>query len=215
MRFVSTLAFAALAAGLVPAGLDAQAASPKIVFIRSEAVLQAAPARTDAEQQFDKDMQGYRAEIQRMADSLQQQIEGYRKVQNTLTAAQREQRENTLRQRQEEYGRRQQQIEFQAQQRQAALMQPITDQIRTLLEEMRAAEGWTMVLDLDANGGGVVAYDKNLDVTDRVASRLRTLPKPTLPTTAAAQQPPAPRPQGSAGPVAAPAGVGRPKPPTE
>lgn len=215
MRLITTIALAAVAAGTVPAGVEAQApASSRIVFIRSQALLEAAPGRAEAEQAFNRDMEGYRGQIQRMTDSLGRMVEDYRKVQGTLSAQQREQRETSIRQRQEEYARREQQIQQTAQQRQAELMQPITDQVRGLLEDMRAAEGWTVVLDLDAGGAAVVAFDKNLDVTDRVAARLRTMPRPTA--AARPQQPstqaPAAKP---AGPVAAPAGVGRPKPPTE
>lgn len=221
MRFVTTIAFLAAVAGSVPAGLGAQqqaAAPSRVVFIRSQAVLEVAPGRADAEQAFTREMESYRGQIQRMTDSLGRMVEDYRKAQPTLSAAQREQREGAIRTRQEEYARREQQIQQTAQQRQAELMQPITEQIRGLLEEMRAAEGWSVVLDLDA-GGAVVAFDKSLDVTDRVAARLRTMPRPAASAPRPQGNTPAPaagRPQGApAGPVAAPAGVGRPKPPTE
>lgn len=206
MRSSIRAALAALSLALVPAVLSAQT---KIAFVRSQALLESAPGRADAEATFSKELQGFEATSKRMQDSLQTMVEAYQKAQATLTAAQRETREKSIRAKQEEYAQRQQQMQQQAQQRQSELIQPVITRVREILEDIRAAEGYTMIIDLEAQSQAVLAYDKNLDITDRVIARLKTAgpaAATSAPAGAAAAKPGAP--------VSAPAGATRPKPPT-
>jgi outer membrane protein len=195
-------AAAVAAIALMPAVAGAQA---KIAFVRSQDVLDAAPGRAAVESQLTKELQGFEATAKRMQDSLQAMVESYQKAAATLTQAQREAREKAIRERQQEYTQRDQQMREQAQQRQAELVQPIIAKVREILDDIRATEGYTMILDLEAQGQAVLSYDKNLDITDRVINRLKSMP----PATATSQAQPA-RPAGA--PVAVPAGATRPKP---
>jgi hypothetical protein len=81
------------------------------------------------------------------------------------------------------------------------------NQIKAVLETIRNEEGYTFIFDVDAEGGLIVAADKNLDITERVISRLRPLPA-TATKPDSAKAPAAPKP--------APAGIKPPsKPPTQ
>ena len=51
--------------------LAAQAAAPKIVYVNSQKIIAQAPGRADAEAQFQKEMDQYKAQVQKMGDSLQ------------------------------------------------------------------------------------------------------------------------------------------------
>lgn len=186
---------------LAPGALSAQA---KFAFVRSQAILEAAPGRSDAEAQLNRELQGFEATAKQMQDSLQRMVESYQKVQTTLTAAQRETREKTLRDKQAEFTQRDQGMREQAQRRQAELVQPIIARVREILDEIRVSDGLTAIFDLEAQGQPVLTYDKNLDITDRVINRLKIAG--AVGGAAAAPT----RPAGA--PVAAPAGVTRPKP---
>lgn len=190
---------AALLAGLMatPAIAGAQA---KLAFVRSQAILEAAPGRAEAEAQLQKELQGFEDTAKRMQDSLQAMVTSYQKVQATLTPAQRETREKAIRDRQAEFSQRDQAMREQAQRRQSELVQPIIAKVREILEDIRAADGYTAILDLEAQAQIVLAYDRNLDITDRVVNRLKAQGTP-----AAAAKP-------AGAPVSAPAGVTRPKP---
>jgi outer membrane protein len=99
----------------------------------------------------------------------------------------------------------------QAEQRQAELMQPIMDNVRKALDDFRGEGGYAFIFDI-ANAPFIVAADRNLDVTDRVIAKLRTMGAPKAATPARPPTTPA------AGPAARPAGVqARPttRPPTE
>ena len=82
-------------------------------------------------------------------------------------------------------------------------MAPIMEGLRKVLDDVRQEGGYSFIFDVTA-GAFIVSADKNLDITDRVLSKLRlSAPKAT---TAPAAKP--------AGPTSAPAGVTTKKPPT-
>ena len=87
-------------------------------------------------------------------------------------------------------------------------MAPITDQVKKVIDDIRVEDGYAIILDNAPGAGNIVSADKNLDITDRVVSRLRATPATKI-AAPAATKPGAP---------ASPAGVtGRPpvKPPTQ
>ena len=181
-------------------------AQQKIAYVDSKVILSRAPGRQAAEDAFNKEMEASRSQVQKMGDSLQTLITDYQKVQATLAANVREQRESAIRKKQEDYQKRAGELDNQMQQRQFELVKPIMDQIRKVLDDIRAEEGYAFILDAGSDAGVIVAADRNLDITEKVISRLK-------PVTAAA--PGAAKPDSAkapAGPRSTPAGVTRPKP---
>ena len=222
MRVVSRVLVGAMLAGSATAG--AQAATPpaapagalKIAYLNSNQVLEGSPGRVEALAQFEKETQPMQAQIRRMSDSLQSIITEYQKAAPQLTAAQRTQREAAIGARQQEFQQRAQEMQQAAQARQEELMAPIMEQVNKVIQDIRAEDGYAFIFDSGAQVPFIVSADRNLDITTRVIDRLKTLGAPKLPApstvapaaagTAAATKPPA------AGPVAAPAGVTRPRP---
>lgn len=212
-RHVVTLALLSLA------GASAASAQQKIAFINSQQLLERAPGRQAAEQTLEREVGGFRAQVQRMEDSLTALITAYRTDSAGLTAPQRTERETAIRTRQGEYQQRMQAIQGQAQERENELVRPIMDLVKRALDDERAAAGYTAIFDLAAQGSPIVTYDRNLDITERVLARLATMrPAPvtarpnarTTPAGAAPATTPA-RPAGA--PASQPAGVTRPRPP--
>jgi outer membrane protein len=175
----------------------------KVAYIDSKVVLSRAPGRQQAESTFNKEMEASRAQVQKMGDSLQTMIADYQKVQATLAANVREQREAAIRKKQEDYQSRAGSLDQQMQQRQMELVKPIMDQIRKVLDEIRQEDGYAFILDAGSEAGVIVAADRNLDITEKVIARLK-------PVTASAAKPDSAK--SPAGPRPAPAGVTRPKP---
>ncbi len=206
---------AALAGALLflPAGAHAQTAGVKIGFIRSQAVVETAPGRSDAEAQFRGYIEGVRETLGKMRDTIEKLVADYQKTEATLTAPVKAQKQAAIRQKQEEAQAKQTQFEEAARQKQVELMQPITDLVKKAIDDVRAEEGYTVLFDVETQANPIVSIDKNLDVTDRVIARLRLMPKPVVGGPAATPAKDAAKP--TVGPVAAPAGVTRPKPPAE
>jgi outer membrane protein len=210
MRSFARVATAVVALTLSMSGiLAAQAAAPKIVYVNSQKIIAQAPGRADAEAQFQKEMDQYKAQVQKMGDSLQTAVAEYQKVEPTLTPAVKATRTKDLRDRQNAYQQHVQQLEQTAQQREAELVRPIMEQINKIIEQIRTENNYSFILDAGSQAGVVVAADSSLDITDSVIKRLAAAgpvaakPATPAPTTAT------PRPTGAA--TQKPTGVARPK----
>lgn len=204
-----TKLIAAAAAGLMVMASGAQAqgsGAAKVGYVNTQVLMEQTPGRAQADSALSRELGAMQQQVQRMQDSLNALVTVYQRDEKTMTAAQREARQTAIRRREEEYRGRTQQLEQQAQRTQAEIAQPLLERVKKAIEDIRAEDGYALIFDAPGTGSGVIiAADKNLDVTDRVLARLRTM---------AATSPAAPgtptRP--AAGPVAAPAGATRPRP---
>ncbi|NUO65275.1 MAG: OmpH family outer membrane protein [Gemmatimonadaceae bacterium] len=198
---------AALAFTIAPVALQAQAGL-KVGYIDSRAILQQAPGRAEAEAAFQKEMQAYQTQVQRMGDSLQTLIAAYDKQELTLSPSAKATKQQQIRDRQAAYQERVQGLQDQAQQRQSELMGPIMERINQVITDLRAQEGYSFIFDVGAQGGVVVAADTTLNLTDKVIARLKAVAvRPTGTGTT-----PAPT---TGAPAAQPAGITKPKPPAQ
>ncbi len=219
-RIVAGVALMVVAGGVVRAqGAPATgaAAAPagvlKVAYLNSNQVLEGAPGRAEALAMFEKETAPVQVQIRRMSDSLQAIITEYQKAAPQLTPAQRTAKEASIAQKQQEFQQRAQELQQRAQARQEELMAPIMEQVNKVIQDVRAEDGYAFIFDSGAQVPFIVSADKNLDITTRVIDRLRSIGAPKLPapTAAGAAAPAAARPP-TTGPVAAPAGVTRPRP---
>ena len=194
--------------GLLAAQNAAAPGSAKIVYVNSQKIIAQAPGRAEAEAQFQKEMDQYKAQVQRMGDSLQTAVADYQKAEPTLTPAVKSTRTKDLRDRQAAYQQHVQQLEQTAQQREAELVRPIMEQINRIIEQIRAENNYTFILDAGNQAGVVVAADSSLDITDQVIKRL-VAAGPVASKTPPAPAPTTARPSGAA--AQKPTGVSRPK----
>jgi len=182
----------------------AQAPQPgqgKIVFVNTQALMEAAPGRAAAESLLSKEGQGYQVQLQKLQDSLNTMLSNYQKAEPTLSAAAKDTRQKALQALETELQTKNQQFQQQFDARKNEVMAPITDLVKKVLDDIREEGGYAMILMNDPGQSIIVSADKNLDITDRAVSRLRASKAP-----AAAATKPAPN---------SPAGVTRPKPPAQ
>ena len=165
------------------------ASSSKIAFVNMGILLDNAPGRVQAESTYARELRGYGDQVKKMSDSLNTMFSTYQKQEAALTATQKESKQKAMREYQEQLQEKQQQLTQQAQQRQNELMAPIMEQVKKVLDDIRTEDGYAMILTGDPNL--ILSYDKNLDITDRVVARLRTVaatprsvPKPGAPVSA-------------------------------
>lgn len=187
-----------MAAAAVPAAAQLATPTPtKLAYVNTQAIFQSAPGRAEAEAQFERETTTFRERVKRMDDSLNTMVADYQKNAARLDTATRVRRETAIRTKQEEYRQRASTLEEQLNQRRDALLQPIMERIRQALDQIRSEDGYAMILNNDSQGSLIVSADKNLDITERVVARLKTLAAnaPARPATGA--------------PVPAPAGVTR------
>ncbi|MGQ0639409.1 MAG: OmpH family outer membrane protein [Gemmatimonadaceae bacterium] len=206
LHVTQTLVVAAavgLAAGAAGAQSGASStAVPKVAFVDSRVIMDRAPSRREAEALFQRETAPFESQVKGMSDSLNAMIQAYQKKEPALSGADKEKEQKAIRDKQAEYQERTQKLQQQAQARETELVQPILDQVRKVLDEIRSEDGYAIIFDLSAGAGSIVAYDKNLDITERVIARLKpvALGGPARPDSAKA---------GTAG-RPAPAGVRKP-----
>lgn len=206
MRSFARAALGALAISTLTAGALAAQGGIKIAFVNSQKIFAQVPGRSEAEAQMQKEMEGYRAEVQKMGDSLNTLVAAYNKAEPTLSATAKASRQKDIQTRENAYQQRVSQLEQQAQQRQQELMRPIMVQINKVIEQIRAEDGYAMIFDAGNQAGVVVAADSTLDITDKVIARLKSAP-PAATTTKPDSQ------KASAGPMPKPTGAARPTSP--
>lgn len=192
------------------APLTAQA---KLAYVDSRRILQEMPARTQVEARLRTELAALEARQQKMVDSLNALMGAFQKDSAAMSTEDRNKRFAAMQAYDAQYRDTLEALQAEAQQRQGEAMQPLFDQIRLALEEVRVADGLSMIFDLGAQVNPIVAMDKNLDVSDKVIARIRLMPAAARPGTTAptpAANPSATTPARPAGPVQQPAGVRRP-----
>lgn len=203
MARITGLASAALLAGVVATGLEAQQVpcQPplRLAYINSQLILANTPGRAEAESLFTREMAGFRAEAQRMQQQLDSAVAEYRRTSVVMTPAARQAREteiNTLQQRAQQ---RAQELDQQAQEREAQLTAPIMQRVTAVIEGVRAEFNCAMVFDAGAQGSSLVAADRTFDLSPLVIQRLQAAAPAPTPA-------PAARDTSGARPAAQPAG---------
>jgi outer membrane protein len=183
---------ALLVAVLAVAGADqAWAQAPKLGIINSQALLAQAPGTPAAMAAFEQSMQGYQQEITRLQTELQAMQDSLDRQGATLTAAVRQQRTEAIQEKYVAFQMRQQELQQTAEQREGELVGPIIQQIETIVEQVRAEGGYSIIFDV-ASGPSIFAVDPALDVTQQVLEKLRSAPVPTpAPASAPVAAPPA------------------------
>lgn len=184
----------------------AQAQQPgagKIVFVNTQALMEAAPGRLAAESLLTKEGKGYQDQLQKMQDSLNKMLSDYQKAEPTLSATAKDARQKAIQALETDLQAKNAQFQQQFDQRKNEVMSPITEMVKKVLDDVRDENGYAMIMMNDPGQSVIVSADKNLDITDKVVSRLRTQKAPAA---AAATKPTTPN---------SPAGVTRPKPPVQ
>jgi outer membrane protein len=184
----------AFRAGLTALALVAVAGSAqaqtKIAYVNTAVVLENAPGREAAAQVFNKEADALRGQLQKMADSLQKLVTAYTKAEPTMTAAKKDAEQKKLQDLQLEFQAKEVELNNQAGKRRDELWAPIREQVRKVLEDIRAEDGYAVIFENSPDNSVIVAADKNLDITDRVVARLKTLAATgKAPTTPAAGGP--------------------------
>lgn len=187
---VAAVAGVALAVG----GAHMQAGPVKIAYVDANALMLAAPGKAEAESTYAKEAGTADAELQRLGAEIDGLLQEYQKTEATLTATQKDAKQKIITDKRTAANARNLALQKKLNDTQEALMAPLREVIKKTLEDIRTEDGYTMIVDAAA----VLAADKNLDITDRVVGRLRTLK---------ALQ--------SKGPVNKPAGVTKPPPPRD
>jgi outer membrane protein len=194
-----------LAAASAAAQTPAQPQPLRLAYVNSAYILANTPGRAEAESTFNREMAGFRAEVQRMQQQLDSAVAEYQRTSLVMTPAARQQRETELRQMEQRTRQRAAELEQQAARREQELTAPITQRVNAVIEGIRAEFNYSMIFDAAAPSGSLVTADRALDISNLVIQRLQqgslqgpggalqpeAGPPPTAGTGARPQTPPA------------------------
>jgi len=146
----------------------------KIGFINSRQILQQTPGYSAAESTFDREVKGFRDEVQKLQRQLDSSVQAFDQQSIALSPAARQAKQKDLQAQQQRLAQRSDELQQRAQQREQELMAPIQARINAVIQGLRAEGNYSVIFDADAQGGTIVAADPGLNLTAKVLLRLRT-----------------------------------------
>ena len=173
MRTTIRAAVAALGLVAIAGVAQAQGAPVKIGYVNTQALMAAAPGRAAAESLYNKEVVAFQKQQKIWSDSLNKQIEAYRKAEPTLTPAKKESEQERLQKLNQDLTNLNTLGEQKIQMREGEVLAPLMEIVRNAIDEIRAEGGYAMIFSADQNSP-IVSADKNLDLTDKVVARLKT-----------------------------------------
>ena len=177
MKRVRLVTLAALAVVSLAGGVQTAAAQQtgpaRIAFINSREILRQTPGYTAAESTFSKELEGYRAEVVKLQNTLDSAATAFEQSSVMLSPTQRDARRTELQAKQAELEQQTQQLQQRAATRERDLLEPIQQRINTVIDGVRSEGGYTAIFDLAAPGAAIVSFDPALDVTPQVVQRLQ------------------------------------------
>lgn len=162
-------AFAATSAGTAAA----QTAPTKIGYVAVQAVLAQTPGYLKADSIWRQEEGGFRQQmiaLQGQMDSAQAAFDQATVMMSPSNrAAERKKLEDlamSLREKEIDLNQR-------AVARQRELLQPIEERVMAVIEGVRAEGNYAIIFDVSQSGVGIIAADRNLDLTSQIIQRIR------------------------------------------
>jgi outer membrane protein len=162
--------FAALALVFALAAGTAEAQTLKIGYINSQEILERAPGAREAQQAFERDMQGFTTEAQQLQDELTRMQQQLAQQELTLSPEAKRNRQQQIQDKAQQAQARMAEMDQIAARRRSELVQPVMDRITAVIEKLRDDGSYSLILDVAA--GSIIAADPALDLTAEVLRRL-------------------------------------------
>ena len=161
----------ALALAAAPRALVAQGG--KIAFINARAVLLATPGYAAAESLYNRELSGFRVEMERLQSTLDSAASDFEQKSVMLSATAKTAKRKDLEAQRTRLEQRANELRDKAAQREQELLAPLHGKVNDAIESVRAEGGYALILDVSANEGLIVAVDKSLEVTDKVIDKIK------------------------------------------
>ncbi len=144
----------------------------KIAFISSQEILRATPGYAVAESTYRREFQASQVEVQKLQHQLDSAVQVFDQQSIALSPAARQAKQKDLQTMQQHMEQRSSELQDHLQQREQELLGPLRARITSVIQGIRAEMNYALILDADAAGGFVAAWDPALNITPRVLQRL-------------------------------------------
>jgi len=158
-------------AGPIALSVTVYTKNQKVVYVDSSKLLNQYKGMEAARAAYQQKAGAWKANIDTLANEIQQQIFKYEKEGKSMTAKERQLSQELIRNKQKQFADYQQAMNTQAQQEDAKMTQEVVTQINAYLKKYGEAKGYKIILA--ATQYGNLAYaDESLDITDEVLAGL-------------------------------------------
>jgi Skp family chaperone for outer membrane proteins len=154
------------------AALPAPQQGPGFAYVSTEVVLRQTPGFAAAESTFTAEMEGYQTEVEALQQTFDSAVTAFNQQSIVLSPTARQERQDELRQLQQQLEQRTNQLQTQAAQRQQELVGPLEERIQAVIDGYRAERGISLVFDVSAPGSNIISADPALDITPAIVQRL-------------------------------------------
>lgn len=151
---------------LAPTALFAQ----KFGKVNTQNIMQSMPEVSKANGELEALQKTKENELKSMQDEFSRKADEYQKAQSTMNATTKEQKENELQTLQQKIQQAYQDGQKELQQKSNELMQPIVEKVRTAIDAVGKAGGYTYIFE---EGAAVYAGENVKDVTADVQAKLK------------------------------------------
>ncbi len=151
---------------LAPTALFAQ----KFGKVNTQTIMQSMPEVSKANGELEALQKTKENELKSMQDEFSRKADEYQKAQSTMNATTKEQKENELQTLQQKIQQAYQDGQKELQQKSNELMQPIVEKVRTAIDAVGKAGGYTYIFE---EGAAVYAGENVKDVTADVQAKLK------------------------------------------
>jgi outer membrane protein len=173
MTIMRVLSFALFGMLLLGAASQLEAQNQRIGYIDSQVILAEAPGSQEAQQEFDREMDRYRGELQRLGEELDALVQQYQRQEASLAPEAREARQAEIQRRDQAYQLRMQQIDEEAATKRQELVEPILERMTQAIDAIREEGSYAVIFDTASRS--IIAADPALDLTDEVLRRLQQM----------------------------------------
>jgi len=157
--------------GIIVVSITIFTENSKVVYVDSSKLLNQYKGMEAARAAYQQKAGAWKANIDTLANEVQQQIFKYEKESKSMTAKERQLSQELIRSKQKQFADYQQAMNTQAQQEDAKMTQEVVTQINAYLKKYGEANGYKIILA--ATQYGNLAYaDEGLDITDEVLAGL-------------------------------------------
>ena len=151
----------------------AAAQTVKLGYLDSDKVVKAYAGYKDAEAQFEKQKDAWKAELDKRQRDLKAMEEDLRAQQLMLSEAKRKEKTEQLEARSRELEKYYQDVfgpDGEAARKNDELLRPILEKVNAVIREFGAAENYTMLFD--ASSAGLLYAPQSMDVTQKIIDRM-------------------------------------------
>jgi len=145
----------------------------RVAYVVGQNILNQTPGYSTADSIWQVEVEGFRRDLAQLQSKLDSAAAKFAEQSVMLSSTNRAAEQKKLEAQQNDLDQKQSDLQQRAITRQQELLKPIQDRINAVIEGIRAEGNYAMIFDVSAQGNGILAADKSLDLTQKVVDRLK------------------------------------------